>query len=154
MGLDCEAGDLLAEAITLTLEGARNCPREMPLASFLIGAMRSTASAIRKKAAPKPQLVSIDAENAEGRPLVEPASTQRNAEEWMLARDDAEERVRALEQLFADDDEAMLLLWADLEETPKEEIMAMNDLDATGYATIRRRLRRKINAAFSGGWKR
>ena len=154
MGLHCEAGDLLAEAIAQTLEGVRNCPREMSLVSFLIGAMRSRAWAIRQKAAPKPQLVSIDAEDAEGRPLVEPTSTQRNAEEWMLAQDDVEERIRALEQLFADDDEAMLMMWADLDETPKEEIMAMNDLDATGYATIRRRMRRKIKAAFPAGWKR
>ena len=48
----------------------------------------------------------------------------------------------------------MLVMWAELEETPKEEIMAMNDLDATGYATIRRRLRRKINTAFPCGWIR
>ncbi|MFN3728057.1 MAG: hypothetical protein ACK4SZ_17330 [Allosphingosinicella sp.] len=154
MGLNCDAGDLLSDAICQTLEGVRNCPREMPLASFLIGVMRSRAWALRQKATSRLQLVSIDAEDAEGRPLVAPASPERNAEEWILAKEDVEARISALEQLFADDEEAMLMMWADLDETPKEEIMAMNDLDATGYATIRRRMRRKINAAFPTGWGR
>ena len=154
MGLNCDAGDLLGEAIAQTLEGVRNCPREMPLPSFLIGVMRSRAWALRQKEAPLSQMVAIDAEDAEGRPVFEPASPERGAEEWILAREDVEARVRALEQLFADDDEAVLMMWADLDETPKEEIMAMNDLDATGYATIRRRMRRKINTAFPDGWGR
>jgi len=154
LGLNCDAGDLLGEAIAQTLEGVRNCPSEMPLASFLIGVMRSRAWALRQKATPLLQLVSLDAEDAEGRPLVEPSSSERGAEEWFLAREDFEARIRALEQLFADDEEAMLMMWADLDETPKEEIMAMNDLDATGYATVRRRMRRKINAAFPHGWGR
>ena len=154
MGLNCDAGDLLGEAIDQTLEGIRNCPREMPLASFLIGVMRSRAWALRQKEAPLSQLVSVDAEDAEGRALVEPASPERTAEEWILAREDVEARISALEDLFTDDDEAVLMMWADLDETPKEEIMAMNDLDATGYATIRRRMRRKINAAFPNGWGR
>lgn len=154
LGLGCEANDLMAEAIALTLEGTRNCPAELGMVSFLIGVMRSTASAIRQKAAPTPQLVSIDAEDADGKPLADPVSTQRNAEEWMLAREDVDERTAALEQLFVDDDEAMLVTWAILEETPKEEIMAMNDLDAKGYATIRKRMRRKIDAAFPDGWGR
>ena len=154
MGLNCDAGDLLGDAIAQTLEGVRNCPRDVALASFLIGVMRSRAWALRQKETPLSQLVSVDAEDAEGRPLVEPTSPERSAEEWILAREDIEARISALEHLFAADDEAVLMMWADLDETPKEEIMAMNDLDATGYATIRRRMRRKINAAFPDGWGR
>ena len=50
------------------------------------------------------------------------------------------------------DDEATLFLWAYLDDLPKEEIMTMIGVDMTAYATIRRRVRRTIDAAFPNGW--
>lgn len=152
LGLSCEAGDLLNDAICQTLQGHRNCPREVPFVTFLIGAMRSRASAVREKQKASPVAITLDATGTDGRPLYEPSDPARNAEEWQLAKEDVAARVTALEKLFAGDDEATMFLWADLEETPKEEIKAMNDLDDPTYATIRRRMRRKINGRFPHGW--
>lgn len=148
----CDASDLLSEAICQTIEGKRNCPREMAIMPFLVGVMRSRAWASKQKASLLPELVSMDATSDSGQAYYEPATPELNAEQTALAKEDAAARRDALEVLFADDEQATLFLWADLEELSKEEIMVMNDLDITAYATIRRRMRRKLNAAFPNGW--
>lgn len=146
----CEVDDLLNEAVCQTIEGVRNCPRAMAMVPFLIGVMRSRASARRQKV--EPDLVSVDATDADGRFLYEPVETKSNVEELALSREDASARRDALEALFADDDEATLFLWAYLDALPKEEIMKTIGVDVTAYATIRRRVRRTIDAAFPNGW--
>ena len=146
----CEADDLLSEAVCQTIEGVRNCPREMAMLPFLIGVMRSRASARQQKA--EPELVSADATDTGGRLLHEPIELKPNAEEWALAREDAAARQNALETLFTDDEKATLFLWGYLDDLPKEEIMAMIDVDLKGYATIRRRIRRTIDAAHPDGF--
>lgn len=148
----CDASDLLSEAICQTLAGKRNCPRDMAIIPFLVGVMRSRAWASKQKAASIPELVSIDTTPDYGMPRFDPATPDRNAEQLALANEDAAARRDALEALFADDEHATLFLWADLEELSKEEIMDMNGLDITAYATTRRRMRRKLNAAFPNGW--
>lgn len=148
----CDASDLLNEAICQTIEGIRNCPRAMAIMPFLVGAMRSRAWSSKQKANLLPELVSLDATTESGGASYEPATPERNAEQSALANEEAAARRDALEALFADDEQATLFLWADLEEMSKEEIMVMNGLDITAYATIRRRMRRKINAAFPHGW--
>jgi RNA polymerase sigma-70 factor (ECF subfamily) len=152
LGLACEADDLIGEAVAATLSGARTCPRRMALVPFLIGAMRSIASATRSAACRAEPAVSLDATGTDGRPLVVPIDPEPTAESRLLAAEDKAERIVALENLFADDEQALLMLWATLELTPKEEIMTMNDLDDTAYATIRRRMRRAINGRYPAGW--
>ena len=146
----CEADDLLNEAVCQTIEGVRNCPREMAMLPFLIGVMRSRASARQQKV--EPELVSADATDAGGRFLHEPVETKPSVEELGLAQEDASARRNALEALFADDEEATLFLWAYLDDLSKEEIMSMIGVDMKAYATIRRRVRRTIDAAFPNGW--
>jgi len=146
----CEADDLLDEAVCQTIEGVRNCPREMAMVPFLIGVMRSRASARQQKV--EPELVSADATDAGGRFLHEPVETKPNVEERALAREDVSARRNALEALFAEDEEATLFLWSYLDDLPKEEIMVMIGVDVKAYATIRRRVRRTIDAIFPDGW--
>lgn len=146
----CEADDLLNEAVCQTIEGVRNCPREMAMLPFLIGVMRSRASAKQQKV--EPELVSADATDVGGWFSHEPVETKPTVEELGLAQEDASARRNALEALFADDEEATLFLWAYLDDLSKEEIMSMIGVDMKAYATIRRRVRRTIDAAFPNGW--
>ena len=150
MAAGCEVDDLLNEAVCQTIEGVRNCPREMAMLPFLIGVMRSRASARNQKV--EPELVSVDATDVDGWFSHEPVEPERNVEERALAREDASARRNALEALFADDEEATLFLWAYLDDLPKEEIMTTIGVDIQVYATIRRRVRRRIDAAFPNGW--
>ena len=117
---------------------------------FLIGVMRSRASARQQKV--EPELVSADATDAGGRFLREPVETKLNVEERALAREDVSARRNALEALFAEDEEATLFIWAYLDGLPKEEIMVMIGVDVKAYATVRRRVRRTIDAIFPDGW--
>lgn len=152
LGLACEGDDLISEAVAATLSGARTCPRRMAPVPFLIGAMRSIASAARGAAGRVETAVSLEATGTDGRALIVPVDPEPTAETRLLAAEDKAERIAALENLFADDEQALLMLWADLELTPKEEIMTMSDLDDTTYATIRRRMRRAINGRYPAGW--
>jgi RNA polymerase sigma-70 factor (ECF subfamily) len=152
LGLDVEADDLIGEAVVSALNGNRKCPRSLRTVSFLMGAMRSIASAIRVTSRRTERAVSLEATGTDGRSVVEIACPDPTAEERALRQEDVNLRAEALEDLFADDEEALLVLWADFEETPKEETIAMNKLDEKAYATIRRRMRRKIDRKFPNGW--
>jgi len=152
IGLNCGGDDLVHDAVMQALDGTRRCPRDVPVIVFLIRAMQSRASSLRGRAKTSPVELILDATGTDGRPLFTPASTDRNVEEWRLAKEDFDARVAALEALYADDELALLFLMADMDETPKEEIMAMNNLDRKGYDTVRRRMRRKMDGRFPHGW--
>ena len=153
VGLACDADDLLGEAVARAVAGSRRCRRDMAIVPFLVGAMRSIASKTRRSAEREGEVVSLDATGTDGRPVVAPpVSHEPDAETLWLREEDMNLRIAALEELFADDDDALLMIWADLEETPKEEIKMQHDIDDKAYATIRRRIRRKIERRFPNGW--
>ena len=58
-----------------------------------------------------------------------------------------------LEELFADDDEAQLILMGEMDELTAEEIREIGEIDATTYASARRRMRRRIDKEFPDGWR-
>jgi DNA-directed RNA polymerase specialized sigma24 family protein len=150
LGLDCELDDLLGDAVVLALSGSRICPRDMAVVPFLVGIMRSRASALRKSAQRKGIVVPIDDDrhgDANVLPLVE-----TTPHDLLDRTDDYAARLKALETLFADDPEALEVLAADLRDADKAEIMAMLRIDSIQYATIRRRMRRRIDKGFPKGW--
>jgi DNA-directed RNA polymerase specialized sigma24 family protein len=142
--------DLLSEAVLRTIEGERNCPVGTTLTTFLYGAMRSIADAERRSLATEGTQIGLETLAEDG---VEPANLERNAEEAIMARQDYSARVTALLDLFAGDDVALLIVMGDLDETPAEELREMAGLDKTGYASVRRRIRRTLAAAYPQGWK-
>lgn len=152
LGLACGADDLIGEAVASTLLGERKCPRDVKVVTYLANAMRSIAWRTRESAARVEPVASLDATGTDGRPLVVAVAHEPDAETLRLRQEGISLRIAAIEELFADDDEALLLFWADLEETPKEDFKMTNDLDDTSYNSLRRRMRRKINARFPDGW--
>lgn len=153
VGLACDADDLLGEAVAAAIAGNRRCRRDMMIVPFLVGAMRSIASKTRVSAKRAGEVVSLDATGTDGLPLVPPpVSREPDIETLQLREEDRKLRIEALEELFADDDDALLMIWADLEEKSKEEIKMQLDIDDKAYATIRRRVRRKIERRFPNGW--
>lgn len=153
VGLACDVDDLLGEAVAAAIAGNRRCRRDMMIVPFLVGAMRSIASKTRVSAKRAGEVISLDATGTDGRPMVAPPiSHEPDVETLWLREEDRKLRIEALEELFADDEDALLMIWADLEETPKEEIKMQHDIDDKAYATIRRRIRRKIERRFPDGW--
>lgn len=150
----CEVRPLLNDAIASTLSGDRKCPCNMPMLQFLVGVMRSKASARKETQSRRPEMVALDATSSIGLLAHETVpSSERDPEEVCAAQEEFSLRTAALEELFAGDEPAMLFVWARLEGLEKEEIMTMNNLDETAYDTICRRVRRRIDRRFPNGWE-
>lgn len=152
VGVGVEGLEVLNEAVRRTLDGTRNCPGDVPMTVFLVNVMRSMASSERAKAKEEPMMESMSSTLDDGPAVLEPPSQRRNVEEMRLAREDAEGRLRALEDIFRDDDDAQLVLMGDVDEMSTDEIRALGGWDEQAYATIRRRIRRKIAARYPQGW--
>lgn len=148
----CEAGDLLGEAVGRILDGSRKCPHDVEVMAFLINVMKSLASAAWERAKTGIDVLEFAATGTDNLTIFAVASTDRNAEDQCLAKDDIERRIRALEELFDGDDDAMMVLMGRLDDMTKEEIMTMNDLTPTDYGSLLRRMRRKIDGRFPHGW--
>ncbi|WP_158918698.1 hypothetical protein [Caulobacter sp. S45] len=147
-----EGMDLVNEAISRALSGARACPKDVPLIIFLRNVMRSIASSERAKVMEEPMLESITHGLDDRSAVLDRPSSGRNAEERVLAQEDAAGRLKALEQLFVDDEDAQLVLMGDLDEMPAADIRAMNSWSEQDYASVRRRMRRKLSVAYPNGW--
>lgn len=152
VGIGVEGLEVLNDAVRRALDGTRNCPRDVPMPVFLVNVMRSMASSERTKAKEEPIMESMSSTLDAGPAVLEPPSESRNVEEMRLAREDAEGRLQALEALFLDDDDAQLVLMGDVDEMSADEIRALGGWDEQAYATIRRRIRRKIAARYPQGW--
>lgn len=150
--------DLLQEAICRSLEGTRRCPREVRFVAFLINAMRSILSSHQKASAGDPiELSTSISALSEGDDEIDPlASIRDNAptpEQQLLAEDEANQMKAALHRLFDNDPEAELVLLDIFAGLSAEETRTDLQLDETEYATIRRRIRRRINQHYPEGWK-
>lgn len=152
VSIGLEGMDLLNEAISRALDGVRACPRDVAFVVFLKNAMRSIASSERAKVKEQPMLESMTFGLDDRPAILDRPSIGRNAEETVLAREDAEGRLNALEELFVDDEEAQFVLMGDLDEMPAADIREMNGWSELDYASVRRRMRRKLSAAFPDGW--
>jgi DNA-directed RNA polymerase specialized sigma24 family protein len=145
------AEDLRQEAIVRSLDGTRRCPREVSPVVFLIGAMRSIASAGRVHTSKSQVVASLDVLGSE-RPVIQVASGVRNAEDNWIAKEDAAKRLAAIESLFRDDEDCLMVIMGDLDEMSAPAIRDMQGWSNKEYDTVRRRIRRKIEGAFPNGF--
>jgi RNA polymerase sigma-70 factor (ECF subfamily) len=150
--------DLLQEAICRSLEGARRCPRGVRLVAFVTNAMRSILSSHQKATLVDPiELAAPVSAISEGEDEFDPLANIRdsapNPEQQLLAEDEANQIKAALHRLFDDDPEAELVLLDIFAGLTAEETRADLQLGETEYATIRRRIRRRINLRYPEGWK-
>jgi len=152
------ADDLMQEAICRSLEGARRCPRGVRLVAFVINVMRSILSSHQKARAGDPvELATPVSALREGDDEVDPLANIRDSdpspEQRLLAKDEANQMKAALHRLFDDDPEAELVLLDIFSGLTAEETRTDLQLAETEYATIRRRIRRRINQHYPEGWK-
>ena len=153
-----KADDLLQEACMRALSGDRHCPTHVDVVRFLSEVMRSIASdcvkgARREQEAgagnPMLRLVRSDA----GEDVITMAQDSQTPEGALAAEQEASRIKNAVLSLFEDDLIARTIVEGDMEEMGAEEIRSLTELDKVTYASIRRRIRRRIDQAFPHGWR-
>ena len=148
------ADDLLQEAVLRALEGVRKCPRTVSVMAFLVGVMRSIVSASTKAVRTDPLALQPDVPTDEEYDLFAHVKAKgRDPLQQLIAREDVDRMLAELVDLFHDDPPAELVLLGVCQEMGPEEICADLELDETGYATIRRRIRRRIDKRYPNGWE-
>jgi RNA polymerase sigma-70 factor (ECF subfamily) len=141
-GLPPEAGwdDLLQEALTRYLTGARQRPENVPMVAFLAGVMRSVRSdhlrrARRGNPQGDPLRLDRDEDGARSVELRDPAPDPE------LAVSAAQELVE-IKRLFAGDAVALQIIDGLAEGLPADEIRAAKGISRVDYDSARRRMRR------------
>ena len=147
-GTDFAPCDLLSEATVRALAGERKCPRGVSPEVFLGNAMKSIAWARREQLDGEP-----DTENLDDIERVI-AAPVHGAEREIIAQQDCDSMLKALEELFADDEEALLVIMGLVDDNEADEIRSIGGWDLRAYATIRRRMRNKISKRYPEGWPR
>ena len=148
------ADDLLQDAVLRALDGVRKCPRTVSVMAFLVGVMRSIVSASTKAVRTDPLALQQDASADDEYDLLTQVRAEgRDPLQQLIAREDVDRMLAGLVDLFHDDPPAELVVLGVCQEMTPEEICADLKLDATGYATIRRRIRRRIDKRYPNGWE-
>jgi len=139
--------ELFDEAVVRALS-TRCCPRDVDPARFLISVMRSIASHDWERSK-KSKEVAVGGDQELDQHL--PAGGQGFDDEGLSA-EDYEARLAAVDALFADDEEAQMVIMGLKEEASPADIRAAFGWNTTQYATIRKRMRRALTNRFGGGW--
>jgi DNA-directed RNA polymerase specialized sigma24 family protein len=141
-GLPPDVGweDLLQEAITRVLTGARRTPKGVPVVAFLAGIMRSLKSEHWRRSRDRERSRAGAARDPRGSPKREAALREAapDPERSLIAM----EELKAIERLFADDPVVLGIIDALGEGLTPEQIRARLALSQTDYDSARKRLRR------------
>jgi DNA-directed RNA polymerase specialized sigma24 family protein len=133
-----EWADLFNEAVGRALAGDRHWPIEVPLVAFLAGIMRSLAEELWRQQRQRNAFFAAAWASAGGSAAV--PSEAPDPERELYAR----QSLAAIEALFAPDADALRLVAGLAEGLSAAEIQLKTGMDATRYATTRRRIRRTL----------
>lgn len=143
-GLPPDVGweDLLQEALTRVLIGARLPPENVPIVAFLAGIMRSLKSEHWRRATHQSgrlQTLRIDQAGDAARDveLRDPAPTPERS---LSAR----QELTAIKQLFADDSVALKIIAGLADDLSAEQIRSAHAISRTDYDSARKRMRRTL----------
>ncbi|MBS0411140.1 MAG: hypothetical protein JSR86_14570 [Proteobacteria bacterium] len=141
--------DLYQEAVRRCLD-TRQFPRDVDPVVFIVNVMRSIASAERTRRDKRPEIEFVDDLGAIE--VVYATEAASNAEDLQLEAEESAARIKALEDLFADDEELQMVMMGMSDEMTASELRALGGWSEQQYATIKRRMRRRLNARFGAGW--
>ncbi len=144
-GLPPDVGweDLLQEAFTRVMVGARQVPAGVPMVAFLAGVMRSLKSEHWRRALARPsgkdQWLQFTRQSASPRELDWP-DPRPGPERALMAT----QEIEAIQRLFAGDLQVQLILTGLGEGLSAEQIRAEHRISKIDYEAARKRLRRGL----------
>ncbi|WP_374619520.1 RNA polymerase subunit sigma-24 [Devosia sp.] len=144
--------DLINEAIFRVTEGRRNCPRNVDPIAFLSETMRSISHGLRQKAR---RLLPIDHKttdkNGKSVPF-NPADASPTAEHALGTAETTKAIRAAILSLFSDDTVARDFAEGVMEGLDGEELRAYTGISGTAFSSMRKKFRRRVDAAYPNGW--
>ena len=144
--------DLFHDAVLHCLTADRTCPRDVPIHTFLFQTMRSLASSALK--AKRRANANIDESvNPSDERAPTAGDPTPDAEAYLMSKQVVTAIVNQLDELFADDPEAQLVIEGLCQDMTRDEIQADCNFSDIAYNTIRKRIRRKFNQRFPKGWQ-
>lgn len=147
------AEDLLQEAFTRALSEERRCPADVDVVRFLAEVMRSIASGEYEKAKARPQLVSVARYGDQGDGAVDPLDPGLAVDDWLAREQHAAQHRKEILALFDDDPQARDIIEGRMAELDADELRELTGLDAVGYASKLKLIRRRIDKKFPKGWR-
>jgi len=144
--------ELRQEAVKRAVDGTRKCPRDVGIAKFLFGVMRSIASSDRKAASRKQTLSMVPKHNSGSASILECTDPRLSPEDQILTQEATGEIRAALLPLFEGDPVAQTLVNGMIEGMEGHELRELAGLNEKDFATKRRFVRRRIDKAFPNGW--
>ncbi len=148
-----ESDDLLQEALSRALGGARNCPKGISVVRFLAEAIRSIAHDELNKVENLREETSMDDETITNPEAINVTATGLNAEERIITNEQIQGSEERLLALFEDDDEAQLIVIGMLTGAEGAELREATGLDGASFNSKRRYVRRKLNDARENGFR-
>jgi RNA polymerase sigma-70 factor (ECF subfamily) len=139
---DVDWSDLLQEAITRVVTGARKQPEGVPMIAFLAGIMRSLKAEHWRRVSKRPgdrRSLALDAraDDSHEIDLFDPAAGPER-------RLSAQQELTAIARLFAEDHVALQIMVGLGEGLTAEQIRSMTGIGKTEYDSARRRMRRTL----------
>jgi RNA polymerase sigma-70 factor (ECF subfamily) len=132
--------DLLQEAITRVLVGARRQPKDLPVVAFLAGIMRSLSSEHWRRATGRRGRTGSVAQSVEASKELDLRDPAPGPERATIAR----QQLLAIEQLFADDPVVMKIIAGMAEKQSAGQFRRAIGISNTEYESARRRMRRAL----------
>ncbi len=144
--------DLQQEAFARAMDG-RQCPAGVTIVKFLAEAMRSIAHGESEKVEHRLVLVPASGSDDTGQQAFAFPDARPNAEQRMVSDETVAEVRNAMLALFADDEQAQIIVEGLMDGIDGDELQALCGLEATAYNSKRRLVRRRIDKAYPEGWK-
>jgi len=133
--------DLLNEAVLRALQGSRRWPEQVPVVAFLALVMRSLADEYWRQHRVQAALLQTDA-------LARLPDGAPGPERELAAR----QCLMEIDSLFARDEDALRVIAGLADGLTAPEIQRLYGMDATRYATTRRRIRRALQRNYAEGY--
>lgn len=146
--------ELLSQMFCNILDGSRKYKKGIHILAFLVKTMQSLVSSDCKSQKRKPECkLDLDAPGKQEASIDSSGNVGQSPEDLLILKDSTAHIKRTVLKLFNDKPDVKDVVEAIMEHMSRSEIQELTGLDDTGYDTIRRYIRRRLQKTFPEGWK-
>lgn len=149
-GTGFEPGELIQETVFRTLNGTRNCPRDVLVVAYVAQTMRSIASHDRDQRRRESSLEELQLVGTAGSNQAVESSVPSPEDDLVHKQDDA--AVQSIYRCFEDDPEAQLVLLGWQEDLRGSALREATGLEQGQLDYAIRRIRTRMRRAYPKGW--